>query len=34
MSKNDIPIATDSDARKLVRQDKKHGTNLYQQGNK
>lgn len=29
--KNDIAIATDSDARKLVRQDKKHGTNLYQQ---
>ena len=27
----DIEIATDSDARKLVRHDKKHGTNLYQQ---
>lgn len=29
--KDDVNIATDSDARKLVRHDKKHGTNIYQQ---
>lgn len=31
MQAQDIELATDSDARKLVRHDKKHGTNLYQQ---
>ena len=31
MQKQDIELATDSDARKLVRHDKKHGTNIYQQ---
>lgn len=31
MRAQDIELATDSDARKLVRHDKKHGTNLYQQ---